>query len=41
MSSLQSQADKDKEAMEEEYYKALQVIFAYGYSVVFSNTTFV
>ena len=31
MSSLQSQASKDKEAMEEEYQKALEVIFAYGY----------
>ena len=41
VSSLQSQADKDKEAMEEEYHKALEVIFAYGTGVVFSNTTFV
>ena len=39
MSSLQSQASKDKEAMVEEYYKALEVIFTYGYGVVFSNTT--
>ena len=31
MSSLQSQAGKDKEAMEEDYQKALEVIFAYGY----------
>ena len=31
MCSLQSQADKDKEAMEEDYQKALEVIFAYGY----------
>ena len=31
MSSLQSQASKDKRAMEEEYQKALEVIFAYGY----------
>ena len=31
MSSLQSQADKNKEAMEEENQKALEVIFAYGY----------
>ena len=31
MSSLQSQAGKDKEAKEEEYQKALEVIFAYGY----------
>ena len=29
--SLQSQANKDKEAMEEDYQKALEVIFAYGY----------
>ena len=28
---LQSQVGKDKEAMEEEYQKALEVIFAYGY----------
>ena len=31
VSSLHSQAGKDKEAMEEEYQKALEVIFAYGY----------
>ena len=31
VSSLQSQAGKDKEAMEEDYQKALEVIFAYGY----------
>ena len=31
VSSLQSQAGKDKEAMEEEYQKALEVIFDYGY----------
>ena len=31
MSSLQSQASKDKEAMEVEYHKDLEVIFAYGY----------
>ena len=31
VSSLQSQAGKDKEAMEEEYQKAPKVIFAYGY----------
>ena len=29
--SLQSQDGKDKEAMEEDYQKALEVIFAYGY----------
>ena len=29
--SLQSQAGKDKEAMEEDYQKALEVIFAYSY----------
>ena len=32
VSSLQSQACKDKEGMKEEYQKALEVIFAYGYS---------
>ena len=32
VSSLQSQAYKDKEGMKEEYQKALEVIFAYGYS---------
>ena len=31
VSSLHSQARKDKEAMEDEYQKALEVIFAYGY----------
>ena len=31
MSSLQSQAGKDKAAMEEDYQKALELIFAYGY----------
>ena len=31
VSSLHSQASKDKEAMEEEYQKALEVIFSYGY----------
>ena len=31
VSSLQSQAGRDKEAMEEEYHKALEVIFAYEY----------
>ena len=31
ISSLYSQAGKDKEAMEEDYHKALEVIFAYGY----------
>ena len=31
VSSLQSQAGKDKEVMEKEYQKALEVIFAYGY----------
>ena len=30
-SSLHSQAGKDKVTMEEEYHKALEVIFAYGY----------
>ena len=31
VSSLQSQAGKDKEVMEKEYQKALEVIFPYGY----------
>ena len=31
VSFLQSQAGKDKQAMEEEYQKALEVIFANGY----------
>ena len=31
VSSLQSQASKDKEAIKEEYQKALEVIFSYGY----------
>ena len=31
MSSLHSLAGKDKEAMEEDYQKALKLIFAYGY----------
>ena len=31
VSSLHSQAGKDKVAMEEDYQKALEVIFAYGY----------
>ena len=31
VSSLHSQEGKDKEAIEEEYQKALEVIFAYGY----------
>ena len=31
MSSLQSQAGKDKASMEEDYQKALEPIFAYGY----------
>ena len=30
VSSFQSQADKDKAAMEEDYQKALELIFAYG-----------
>ena len=30
-SSLHSQVGKDKEAMEEDYQKALELIFAYGY----------
>ena len=31
VSSLHSQAGKDKEAMEEDYQKALELIFAYAY----------
>ena len=31
VSSLQSQAGKGKEAMEEDYYKVLELIFTYGY----------
>ena len=31
MSSLNSQVSKDKEAMEEDYSKALKLIFAYDY----------
>ena len=31
VSSLHSQAGKDEEAMEEDYQKALELIFAYGY----------
>ena len=31
MSSLHYHVGKDKEAMEEDYQKALQLIFAYGY----------
>ena len=31
VSSLHSKAGKDKDAMEEDYHKALEVIFAYGY----------
>ena len=31
VSSLQSQVSQDREAMEKEYQKALDVIFSYGY----------
>ena len=31
VSSFYSQAGKDKDAMEEEYHKAMEVIFSYGY----------
>ena len=31
VSSLQSQVGKDKEVMEEDYHKALELIFSYGY----------
>ena len=31
MSSLHSQVGKDKEAMEKDYQKALELIFSYGY----------
>ena len=34
VSSLHSQAGKDKEAMEEDYQKALNFIFAYGYRCI-------
>ena len=38
MSSLQSQPGKDKEAMEEDYQNALELIFTYGYKCcVFKN----
>ena len=36
-SSLQSQADKDKEAMEKDYKKALELIFAYSYGCCFKH----
>ena len=39
VSSLHSQAGKDKEAMEEDYQKALEVIFPTAMGVVFSKTT--
>ena len=39
VSSLHSQASKDKEVVEEDYQKALEVIFAYGYGCFVSNTT--
>ena len=40
VSFLHSQARKDKEAMEEDYQKALEVIFfSTATGVVFSNTT--
>ena len=39
--SLQSQAGNDKEAMEKDYQKALEVIFAYGYGCcAFKNNIF-
>ena len=38
--SLHSQASMDKEAMKEEYQKALEVIFSYGTGVVCSNTAY-
>ena len=38
VSYLYSQAGRDQEAMEKEYYKALEVIFSYGYGCyVFKN----
>ena len=38
VSSLHSEVGKDKEAMEEDYQKALKLIFAYGYGFcVFKN----
>ena len=38
VSSLQSQAVKDKEAMEEDYQKALELIFSYGLRVLCVQT---
>ena len=35
MSSLQSQVGQDKEAIEKEYQKVLEVIFTYGYGCCF------
>ena len=41
VSSLHSQAGKDKEAMEEDYQKALELIFTYGYrSCVFKHNIY-
>ena len=40
VSSLHSQESKDEEAMEEDYQKALELIFSYAMDVVCSNTTF-
>ena len=37
VSSLHSQVGKDKEAMEEDYQKAMELIFAYGYRCVFKH----
>ena len=37
VSSLHSQASRDKEAMEEEYQKAMEVIFAYEYGCCVSK----
>ena len=39
VSSLHSQAGKDKEAMEEDYQEALELIFSTVIGVVCSNTT--
>ena len=39
MSSLHSQAGMDKEAMEEDYQKALELIFDMATNVVCSNTS--
>ena len=39
VSTLHSKEGKDKEAMEEDYQKTMELIFTYGYVVVHSNTS--